>query len=256
MGHSTANSGAFRSKLAALRDWGLIARGDKDRVILSELAQHLVLEAPYHEDARQLLLAAFESCRVFGMLYGDSAKNTPLEEQRLRNVVVMRHGVSSDQADKFIESFIDSVVYAGLGKLDGNKLVLYPRDAAFRSEEPLGATDEADDIPGEDVRPAIRPSPVVEQIWETQQQERRLLAEAAREPAIPVAIRQAWPIDGGEIEFVIRTPKAMPPGIYALMAEMAEIAAKMERVLKPDAPASPSLDEFFSASGSTNPDGN
>lgn len=229
LGHQTANSGAFRTKLAALRDWGLIARGDSSRVTLSELAQQFVLEAP----SPQLLLAAFESCRVFGMLYADSAKETPLEEQRLRNVVVMRHGVSTDQADKFIESFTDSVVYAGLGRYDGTRLVLSPRDKAFKGTDQLGADDEAVTA-GSPSAPTSSESPsVLEQVWEGQQLQRRLIAEAERGADIPVALRQTWPIDGGEIEFVIRTPKAMPPTIYALMAEMAEVAARMETLLKP-----------------------
>lgn len=230
LGHSTANSGAFRSKLASLRDWGLIARGDRSRVILSELARQLVLEAPYHDQQRQLLLAAFESCRVFGMLYGDSAKNTPLEEQRLRNIVVMRHGVATDQADRFVTSFVESVVYAGLGKLDGNKVVLFPRDTAF---DPDGHPDESSDESPIPVA-ADETSSVMAQVWEGQQQQRRLAAEAERASAIPVALRQSWPIDGGEIEFAIRTPKAMPPAIYALMAKMAEIAAEMETLLRPE----------------------
>ena len=46
--------------------------------------------------------------------------------------------------------------------------------------------------------------------------------------SIPVALRQAWPIDGGEIEFVIRTSEPLPPSIYALVAEMAEVAAQMK----------------------------
>ncbi len=241
LGHQTANSGAFRTKLAALRDWGLLARGDSSRVTLSELAQQLVLEAPYHESARHLLLAAFESCRVFGMLYADSAKETPLEEQRLRNVVVMRHGVSTEQADKFIESFTDSAVYAGLGKYDGTRLVLFPRDGAFKAagqpnDGPVDADPPSASVSSEG------PS-AMEQVREGQQLQRRLIADAEREQDIPVALRQAWPIDGGEIEFVIRTPKAMPPAIYALMAEMAEVAAKMEELLKP--PPEPASGEVY-----------
>src|SRR4051794_34763352 len=65
LGHQTANSGAFRSKLASLRDWGLISRGTRDRVRLSSLAQDLVLAAPDHYRARHFLLTAFESCRLF-----------------------------------------------------------------------------------------------------------------------------------------------------------------------------------------------
>jgi hypothetical protein len=229
MGHSTANSGAFRNKCASFRDFALITRGDKDRFILTELAQELVLAAPDHARARPLLLTAFESCRVFAMLYHDSAKDLPQDLQRFRTTIVMRHGVASDQADKFLDSFVESVVYVGLGKFDGNRIVLFPRDTAF---DPAGRSDDLpDDEPSNQFITADS-SPVMEQVWGAQQLQRRL--EAEREPAIPVALRQTWPIDGGEIEFAIRTPKAMPPAIYALMAKMAEVAAEMETLLRPE----------------------
>lgn len=217
-GHSTANSGAFRTKLAALRDWGLLVRGNKDRVTLSELAQQLVMEAPDHEHAKELLLAAFESCRVFGVLYNDSAKDTPLDVQRVRTTVVVRHGVSSDQADKFVDSFIDSVVYAGLGKFDGTKVTLFPRDVAFKADV------EMDDVSEPVTSEATTRLDVEEQV-----------SGRVREhpPVTPIALRQAWPIDGGEIEFIIRTPKALPPEIYSLMAKMAEVAAEMKTLLSP-----------------------
>lgn len=228
LGHSTANSGAFRTKLAALRDWGLLVRGDKDRVQLSELAQQLVLEAPEHEQARELLLAAFESCRVFGTLYNDSAKATPLEVQRVRTTVVMRHGVASEQADKFVDSFIESAVYAGLAKFDGAKVTLVPRDDVFKVAGHAADEDGTyTTMPEEDV------------VRATSEASRAVLglrapAAVPVEPVVPVALRQAWPIDGGEIEFIIRTPKALPPTIYSLMAKMAEVAAEMEALLKPD----------------------
>lgn len=41
-------------------------------------------------------------------------------------------------------------------------------------------------------------------------------------------MRQAWPIDGGEIEFIIRTDEALPPSIYTLVAKMAEVAEEMK----------------------------
>ena len=127
----TANSGAFRNKLASLRDWGLVTRGDRDRVTPTDLAQKLVLQAPDHQHARDLLLAALESCRVFGILYNDSAKDAPLDLQRPRTTAVMLHGVASENADKFVESFVESIVYAGFGRLDGTKATLYQRDVAF-----------------------------------------------------------------------------------------------------------------------------
>ncbi|MGW5267761.1 hypothetical protein ACWEQ4_03855 [Rhodococcus sp. NPDC003994] len=228
MGHSTANSGAFRTKCAALRDFGLIVRGDKDRVILSDLAKQLVLESHDPLKERPLLLQAFQSCRVFDQLYQDSAKNIPQDLQRFRTVVVMRHNVGTDQADKFVDCFVDSAGYAGLAKLEGNQVTLLPPDTTFWEEE----RQEADKLLDK-MKPAIQATiPTSEQALRGAAREE---AAAALSPAIAVAVRQAWPIDGGEIEFVIRTAKALPPDIYALMADMAQIAAKMEALLKPAA---------------------
>src|SRR5262252_1063129 len=98
MGHQTTNSGAFRYKLAALRDYGLILRGNKERVILSELAERLVMASPEPYMAKGLLFAAFEHCRVFERVYSDGAKNMPMDITRIRMNVVMRHGVAPDQA--------------------------------------------------------------------------------------------------------------------------------------------------------------
>jgi hypothetical protein len=235
MGHSTANSGAFRNKLAALRDWGLIARGDKDHVILSDLAQQLVLDAPdYMSVGGPLLLTAFESCRVFGMLYNDSAKSLPQDLQRFRTNIVMRYSVAPDQADRFLDSFVESIVYAGLGNFDGTKLTLIPRDeSAFSSVE----------VPPPSSPNTSAESPMLKTpIWERPVPTPAPAPDVPRESALatPVALRQTWPIDGGEIEFVIRTPKALPPSIYALMAEMAEVAARMETLLKPATNVAPS----------------
>ncbi|WP_460530459.1 hypothetical protein [Flindersiella endophytica] len=220
LGHSTTNSGAFRSKLASLRDWGLIERGNRDRVTLSALAQQLVLDGLDETSSGELLLAAFESCRIFGMLYNDSAKGTPLDVQRVRTSVVMRHGVASDQADKFVESFIESVVYAGLGQFDGSKVTLLPREAAFKARDLPEEVVERDagDVGSAEAAtygngPIVTPSP-----------------PGATSPAI-VALRQAWPIDGGEIEFVIRTAEPLPAAIYGLVADMAEVAEKMRAKL-------------------------
>jgi len=217
LGHSTSNSGAFRAKLAALRDWGLIERGDKDRVTLSGLARQLVMEAPDHSDARKLLLTAFESCGVFGMLYNDSAKETPLDMQRIRTSVVMGHGVLSDQADKFVDSFIDSVAYAGLGNFDGGKLTLLPRDSVFRD----------DAVPEADEPRAVSATSDVARGAATAVN----MTQVVTKPTVPIALRQAWPIDGGEIEFIIRTPEALPPSIWEQVAKMALVAEEMKAKL-------------------------
>jgi hypothetical protein len=213
LGHKTANSGAFRAKLASLRDWGLLARGDRDRVTLSGLAQELVLAAPDY--STQQLLTAFESCRVFGMLYNDSAKNVSMDLDRLRTQVLMRYGVGRDQVDKFVSSFVQSAVFAGLAQSDGSTVTLVQRDSALGGgDEPETETDHAaKTVSHSAVQDVASDLPV---------------PATPVKSAIPVALRQQWPIDGGEIEFVIRTSEALPPSIYVLVAEMAGVAEKMK----------------------------
>ena len=219
LGHQTANSGAFRSKLASLRDWGLITRGTRDRVTLSGLAEELVLAAPEHYEAKQLLLTAFESCRVFGMLYNDSAKSVIMDVARLRSTALMRYGVAPDQVDKFVESFVNSAVFARLAESDGTKLQLHPRDTVFGAN-----TDPEDDNEAEAVKTSA--------VGQAANAGASAPMPTKAVQVVPIALRQAWPIEGGEIEFVIRTAKAMPPQIYALMAELAMAAGKMERLLQ------------------------
>lgn len=221
LGHSTANSGAFRAKLASLRDWGLIARGDKDRVVLSGLAQELVLAAPDHSEVKALLLQAFESCRIFGMLHADSAKNVPLDLSRLRATALMRFGVAADQGDAFVDSFVKSAVFVGIAESDGAKVTLLAREAALSADVmPRSADDGGEATPqGSAVDAGTAPPSVA------------VTTMPGRSSAVPVALRQAWEIDGGEIEFVIRTPKPLPPQIYQLMAEMAGVASRMQTLV-------------------------
>ncbi|CAL8976288.1 hypothetical protein CELL_02272 [Cellulomonas sp. T2.31MG-18] len=217
LGHKTANSGAFRAKLASMRDWGLLARGNRDRVALSGLAQELVLAAP--EYTSQQLLAAFESCRVFGMLYNDSAKNMPTDLSRLRTQVLMRYGVAKDQVDRFVASFVQSAAFAGLAQTDGTTVTLFNREATVG-----GGYDVGGDV---DLAPELTAGQ--QPIAAPHAQESPVASSA--HAAIPTALRQQWPIDGGEIEFVIRTAEALPPRIYVLVAEMAQVAEKMKAML-------------------------
>jgi hypothetical protein len=224
LGHKTANSGAFRGKLASLRDFGLITkRGDPDRVVLSELAQRLVLAAPNHYEEKQSLLMAFESCRVFGVLHADSAKNVPMDISRLRTQVLMRMGVAKDQVDRFVDSFVKSAVFAGIAESDGTKVTLLPREPILFSAISEGDLGTPDDVYGRGQlgsgTATVREVPAASKLT------------VSSGSVVPVALRQEWPIDGGAIEFIIRTPKAMPPAIYGLMAKMAEVAAEMEGLL-------------------------
>lgn len=71
LGHTTTNSGAFRMKLAALRDYGVVS-GRGDELEITEIGRTIAVpESP--EDRTRALQDAFLNT-VFGSLYEESVK--------------------------------------------------------------------------------------------------------------------------------------------------------------------------------------
>ena len=63
MGHSTTNSGTFRQRLAAFRDWKLIA-GRGDTVVFTDAAK-IIAHPPDERAGVEALQTAFMNCGVF-----------------------------------------------------------------------------------------------------------------------------------------------------------------------------------------------
>ncbi|MGH8241686.1 MAG: hypothetical protein ACREXP_32340, partial [Steroidobacteraceae bacterium] len=105
MGHTSTNSGAFRQRLAAFRDWKLIA-GRGDTVSMTQIGRVIALP-PDAESELVALQEAFHNCVVFNKLYDESQKNTPLARQSLGRRAVHSFGVSPNSVHKFVESFVE-----------------------------------------------------------------------------------------------------------------------------------------------------
>jgi hypothetical protein len=214
MGHSTTNSGAFRQRLAAFRDWKLIA-GRGDSLAMTDIAR--VIAHPTDDDAeRRAMQSASMNSPVFFKLYEESAKGKPLAAAQLGNRAVLNLGVSPGSKDKFVQSFTESAVAAGLAALnEDGQIVLRPLDAGTDGGQP-SSEDRSLDNP------------------QAVQSSSGRIQPAARQ-GTPV-VHQAWAIDGGSIVFEIRTDKPLPATAFATVGDVVASLEHLAETLAPPAP--------------------
>ncbi|MDQ6945977.1 MAG: hypothetical protein M3256_06815, partial [Actinomycetota bacterium] len=126
MGHTTTNSGAFKAKLASLRDFGLVV-GRGDTVSLSQLAQ--VIAHPDDVQAeREALQETFFKSDVFGKVYASLAKGVELDVEGIGNAAVRNFGVAAGSKQAFIDSFVASAIEAGVAeRVDDRRFRVLPR---------------------------------------------------------------------------------------------------------------------------------
>lgn len=213
MGHSTTNSGAFRQRLAAFRDWKLLA-GRGDRLAMTEIGRMIAVPTDDRAEKRALQ-AAFMNSPEFLKLYEGSAKGQPLAVGPLGGRAVHDFGVAPGSKDKFVESFSESAIAAGLAeRTDDDQLVLLPIDE--------------DGAAGEDVAPSTRPVLAADP-------DPALIKprSPSRQPAPPV-VHQTWEIDEGTITFEIATAKPLPASAFVTVGD---VVASLERLATTLAPA-------------------
>jgi len=198
MGHSTVNSGTFRQRLSAFRDWGLIT-GRREMLTMTDAARQIAIPTDAATE-RQAMQEAFNNCGVFARLYDQSAKGQSLNPGHLAGRAVHELGVTPSSSSKFIESFIESAVSAELAELsDGGDVVLWGPEAGAATETTtVGTLDSSPHAPSA--------PPTRERV-------------AERATAAPT-VRQLWPIDGGEIVFELRSDQALPAAAFAAIGEV------------------------------------
>lgn len=213
MGHSSTNSGAFRQRLAAFRDWKLIA-GRGDSLSMTEIARKIALPSDAETEIKALR-EAFMNSPVFARLYEDLVQNQPLTQGNLGSKGVHDFGIAPASKDKFVQSFVESAVAAGLGELTDDGLMV------LRS-----MSDEADSV---------------EENWTSDSVDRAAVpASTARAQPVtrhraPV-VHQVWDIDGGSIVFEIRTDKPLPATAFATVGEVVASLEQLADTLAPQGP--------------------
>lgn len=203
MGHSTTNSGSFRQRLSAFRDWDLIT-GRGEMLTMTEVARLIAMPTDAAAE-RRAMQTAFSNCGVFARLYEQSAKGQPLTAERLAGRAVHELGVAPSSSRKFIESFIESAVAAELAEMseDGDVVLWGPENGAAAKP---GAVEQLDPQ-----QPLPNAAPTH--------------GHAAERVSGAPTIRQLWPIDGGEIVFELRSDQALPATAFAAIGE---VVAKLE----------------------------
>jgi hypothetical protein len=212
LGHSTANSGPFRSKVAALRDYGLLA-GRGGELTVTELALEIA-HPGLGADPAASLRAAFLKCKLFAAVFEALPKDVDLDTAGLANTVMHNHGVSSKSKDAFAVSFVKSGVLAGLVKeVDATRVkVLANEESVGTQDVDHGSSAEHVMGDGAEYRERIPP----------------------RAPAVDSAtalVSHVWAIDGGHVRFTIESAKTLPASAYGVIGAVIEAGDKLAAML-------------------------
>lgn len=187
-GHTTANSGAWRAKAAALRDWGLVVSAPTDSFALTDRALQIA-HPTSPEAAQKAMLEAFNNCKLYVEIFNDMAKGTDLKITQIANTAVTGHGVAVKSKDAFATSFVESAAAVGLAKkvsADVVQLLSTPADLQEEAPAPEEEATEAD---------------------------REVLLKKRR-PSTPPVVNQTWPIENGEITLTISSSKPFEGKVF------------------------------------------
>lgn len=251
LGHTTPNSGSFKRRLAAFRDWKFIASATGDRVVFTDLSRRVAHPTDPAKE-RSDLQEAFQNCALFWKIYDDSAKGVPISLASLANHGVQL-GVSPLSKEQFAESLSQSAVEAGLAEMDGEKVVfIAPRgDIAVELHDSARATDRvyamADTAYGsgsaEPVRVSIgddmaageadseEPMPSIDMTpGRTSPAGRDMVGERRQEsggerPAL--LHQQSWEVGGGSLTVEIRLNQSLPAEAFM---QLGKVVAEVERL--------------------------
>lgn len=195
LGHKTANSGPFRSKVAALRDFDLLSNDGYDVTSLGQELSHPDPRQPGGE--QDALKRAFRNAEIFTKLYDSLQPGHPFSTDGVGNAAVRQFGVSPGSKSDFVDSFEGSVLAAGLMERtdDGQLRVVTSRLDEVEAEEGVDAEDE---MPPVGQRRKVR-----------------------RSGAVPV-VHHTWQVTDGEIVFEVMLDGKMPATAYGQIQKIIE----------------------------------
>ncbi len=205
-GHTTANSGAWRAKAAALRDWGLVISAPTDSFALTDRALQIA-HPTSPEAAQKAMLEAFNNCKLYVEIFNDMAKGTNLKIASVANTAVTSHGVAAKSKDAFANSFVESATAVGLAKktsADVVQLLSAPADIQ-------GATETVVDVAAADDEIVDEPEVLVKK----------------RRASTPPVVNQTWPISNGEITLTISSGKPFDGKVFV---EIGSVIGAIEKL--------------------------
>jgi hypothetical protein len=209
MGHKTTNSGAFKQKFAAFRDWKLVTVNG-DRVALTDLGRRIALPTTPETQAEDIG-TAFLNCAIFAETYQSSAKGRPLELSTIANGAVHNQGVSPASRMEFAESLAKSAVAAGLAQMEGEGKIRFLAQPQSDGQVPDSESQG---------REATEPKSA-------------LTLPKTPTDAIPVVLRQALPIANGEVVLELRSRSPLPATVYGQIGAVAKELEALASQLTP-----------------------
>jgi hypothetical protein len=206
LGHTTANSGPFRTKVAALRDYGLLSA---DGYSITELGQQLSHPDPAAEgEEREAMKKAFRKSDTLAKVYDSLRPGVGLTAEGIGNTAVRNFGVSPGSKTDFEGSFVQSAVAAGLmTRTDDGELRVATQDGGEESEK-----ERPDDEIVDDAVDARKP--------------RRL-------QGVPV-VHHTWKVASGEILFEIVLSGTMRASAYGQIQKIIEQGDQLAELIGPE----------------------
>lgn len=193
-GHKTDNSGPFRQKLAALKDWGFVTVND-GLAVLTPAAIGIAHPTSSEEEA-ELMVQAFQGCDVFWGIYADLGKGVVLDSVAIANKAVATYDISAKAKEKFATSFIHSAVAIGLAKsLNDHEIELVDvqsQDDGYEQESKSELTEVN--------KPVVLPQPST---------------SVYNQPFTAPAVTQVWQGEHLSITLEIRADRPLPAGVFA-----------------------------------------
>lgn len=192
MGHKTTNSGAFRQRIAAMRDWKLITNSG-DPIVMTEIGQAIALPIDSGAEAKALR-QAFKNCELFMKVYEASAKGVPLDLESIGNNAVLNHGINAAAKQKFVSSLRDSAIHAGLAEVsEKGKITFLSESDSTPTDEPPPAQENGNEGPASGGFDEGRGVP---------------------------RVHQTWQITGGQIVLDVSTSEPLPAAIFSKVGEV------------------------------------
>lgn len=150
IGHSSTRSGAFLSKISAVKMFGLIEEGSDSVVRITGRGKRIVAPVK-QEDAQSAKVEAFLDVELFRKIYEEFKSTTLPDEVGLKNLLKNEYGIVESRLGATVRILLDSAEYAGFFEMGGGardrlvKPVITPKDQADEAPAAVLPPDDRQD---------------------------------------------------------------------------------------------------------------
>lgn len=218
-GHQSANSGPWKSKAAALKEWGLIATASPDKITLTSRAVRLA-HPESTEKAHAALLECFTGSAIFMAIYNDLARGQELSVAQLSSKAISDHSIAIASKEKFVNSFLESATAAGLAERIGkDKFKTFPISHTSSGPATDSGSDDADAGAGDRDGKALDGGHTGSAA--------PARSDDRRDAGTPV-MQQTWEFASGEVRLTINSTKPLQAKSYT---DIANVVAAVEALI-------------------------